>query len=156
MEILDPAYMIGGQEQAVQYAIFPRLAELDLDAEALTWKPSAFVTRLEQVSPTRIEFELRPGMPWSDGSGDVTAEDVKFSYERQLEGDWKKRWSVLDSVEVTGTYSGAVILTEAYAPFMTVTLCSGVGAILCKSAVSALEEGRFTLEPPAAHGPLSH
>ena len=96
MEVLDPAYMIGAQEMAIQYATMPRLAELDLSGDAVTWKPSEFVTRLELTSPTRIEFDLKPGLTWSNDYGEVTAEDVVYSYTRQLEGDWAKRWAAME------------------------------------------------------------
>ena len=33
-------------------------------------------------SDTHVEFTLRDGLMWSDGFGPVTADDVKFSYER--------------------------------------------------------------------------
>lgn len=153
MEVLDPAYMIGAQEMAIQYATMPRLAELDLSGDAVTWKPSEFVTRLELASPTRIEFDLKPGLTWSNDYGEVTAEDVVYSYTRQLEGDWAKRWAAMEGIEVTGTHSGAIILKHAYAPFMTVTMCTGVATVVCKAAVEELDEKRYTLNVPATCGP---
>ncbi|MGI9389565.1 MAG: ABC transporter substrate-binding protein [Boseongicola sp.] len=153
MEVLDPAYMIGGQEMAIQYAIMPRLVELDLSGDAVSWKPTEFVSRIEIVSPTRIEFELKKGLMWTNGFGELTAEDVAYSYTRQLEGDWAKRFTTMESIEVTGSHSGAITLKHPYAPFMTTTLCTGVGTVVCKEAVEALEEKKYTLTVPASCGP---
>ena len=153
IEIIDPGYMIGGQEMAVQYAILPQLAELDLSGETITWKPSEFVSRLEMVEPTRIEFELKPGLKWSGDFGELSAEDVKYSYERIKDTDWGGRWTELASVEVTGPLTGALILSEPSAPFMVNTMANGVAAILCKAAMEALPEGQFTLDVPATCGP---
>ena len=38
--------------------------------------------KLEQTDPKSIAFTLIDGLKWSNGLGPVTAEDVKFSYER--------------------------------------------------------------------------
>ncbi|HQD15161.1 MAG TPA: ABC transporter substrate-binding protein, partial [Ottowia sp.] len=40
-------------------------------------------TAWKQVSPTQMQFTLRPGVKFSDGSA-MTAEDVKFSIERAM------------------------------------------------------------------------
>lgn len=72
---------------------------------------------ITQVSPTVIEFTLKPGLTFHGGYGAVTADDVKFSFERFLAtgADGKppayaKDWDALDRVEVTGPLSGRIHL----------------------------------------------
>ena len=73
--------------------------------------------RIKQVDDKTIEFTLKKGIKWEQGYGEVTAEDVKFSFERfntATEGEepatYAKDWGALDHVEVTDTHSGRIIL----------------------------------------------
>ncbi len=112
---------------------------------------------IKQETPTRIRFQLKPGYPWSNGFGEVTAEDVKYSYERianpELKAAYRVDWEKLDKVELTGTHSGVIVLKEPYVPLWNSTLPAGSGLIMCKKAVEKLEGQRFTIEPPATCGP---
>ena len=45
------------------------------------WEPDAAET-ITQVDDKTIEFTLKPGIMFQQGYGELTAEDVKFSYER--------------------------------------------------------------------------
>ncbi|HZF35909.1 MAG TPA: ABC transporter substrate-binding protein, partial [Candidatus Angelobacter sp.] len=100
IQILDPGYMIGGMEIPVDYATLPRLAISKKTADGWSWEPAPFVDKIEQVDPTHIAFTLKPGLMWSGGNGEVTADDVKYSFERILKSDWKDSWSSLDHVDV--------------------------------------------------------
>src|SRR5690606_29895464 len=92
LQVLDPGWMIGGVEIDLQYACLGSLAVYQR-GEKLGWRPSAFVTRIEQVDDLHIEFDLKPGILWSGGYGELTAEDVKYSFERIAnpanEAPWK-------------------------------------------------------------------
>ncbi|WP_204310922.1 hypothetical protein, partial [Stenotrophomonas maltophilia] len=79
LTVLDPAFRQGPHDGNVIRVVYQRLiaqkpnsAEVELDAAA----------ELKQVSPTLIEFTLKPGQMFTDGFGEMTAEDVKFSFER--------------------------------------------------------------------------
>ena len=79
LAVLDPANRSGPWDGNVMRVVFQRLmkqkpnsAELELDAAA----------EIKQVSPTVIEFRLKPGQMFTDGFGEMTADDVKFSFER--------------------------------------------------------------------------
>jgi peptide/nickel transport system substrate-binding protein len=82
LQVLDPGWMIGGMEIDLQYACRGSLAVYSLEGGQLGWVPSDFVERVEAVDPKRIEFTLKPGIMWSDDFGELTAEDVQYSYER--------------------------------------------------------------------------
>ncbi len=155
LQVLDPGWMIGGVEIDLQYACLGSLAVYQ-PGEKLSWRPSAFVNRIEQVDDLHIEFELKPGILWSGGHGELTAEDVKYSYERIAnpanEAPWKDKWSALQEVQVTGTHSGVIVLSRPSIPIWFTTLCDGTGSIVCKAATEAVG-GRFTTEFPATCGP---
>ena len=154
-QILDPGYMVGGTEVEAQKQCLPFLAEYVRDGDSFTWRPTAYVTRLEYVDDTHIEFELTPGLQWSNGYGTVTASDVAYSYARMKESEWSGYFDALDRVEVTGELTGTLVLSAPFAPFIMVTLCHGPGAIVCAQAVEDAG-GRFTTEFPAVCGPYTY
>jgi len=155
IQILDPGYMIGGMEIPVDYATLPRLAISKKTADGWSWEPAPFVDKIEQVDPTHIAFTLKPGLMWSGGNGEVTADDVKYSFERILKSDWKDSWSSLDHVDVKDKYSGVIVLNKPFAPVWLLSLTTGVGSIVCKAAVEKLKDQKFTTELPAQCGPYA-
>jgi peptide/nickel transport system substrate-binding protein len=150
--ILDPGYMTGGTEIETQKQCLPILAEYTTENGAFGWRPSVFVTKLEQRDPTHIDFELAEGLVWSGGYGSVLALDVKYSFERMKDTDWSGYFDALDQVEVTGDRTGTIVLAEPFAPFIMVTLCHGPAVVLCEQAMKD-KGGRFTTEFPAVCGP---
>jgi peptide/nickel transport system substrate-binding protein len=153
IKVLDPGYMIGGFEIPVAYATLPRLAIPAKTPEGWSWAPAAYVDKLEQTDDTHIAFTLKPGFMWSGGYGEVTAEDVKYSFERILTSEWKDSWSSLDHVDVTDKYSGVVVLNKPFAPVWLLSMTTVVGSIVSKAAVEKLPEKKYTTEIPAHCGP---
>jgi peptide/nickel transport system substrate-binding protein len=139
---LDPANRIGAEEENVIAAVCQNLVRFK--PGSLEWEPDA-AARIEQVSDTEIVFELRPGQMFHGGYGELSAEDVKFSFERfnatNADGSrnaYADDWAALDHVEVTGTHSGRVILKHAAPSLWLVGICDASGAILSKKAFDAL------------------
>jgi len=155
IQVLDPGYMVGGMEIPVDYATLPRLAIAKKNGDQWSWEPAPYVDKLEQTDPTHIAFTLKPGMMWSKGFGEVTADDVKYSYERILKSDWKDSWSSLDHVDVTDKYSGVIVLNKPFAPVWLLSLTTGVGSVVSKAAVEKMADKKFTTELPAECGPYS-
>lgn len=120
------------------------------------WELDA-ASAIKQVDGTHVEFTLRHGLAWSGGFGEVTAEDVKYSYERiadpKMNSPYAGDWSELDHVEVTGSHSGVIVLKQYFAPLWTSTLPGSSGLIVCKKAVEALPGKKFTTSIPAVSGP---
>ncbi|MBY0613057.1 MAG: ABC transporter substrate-binding protein [Beijerinckiaceae bacterium] len=148
---LDPAHRTGAWDGNVCRSVFQRLmkqkpnsAELELDAAA----------EVKQVSPTVVEFRLKPGQIFSDGYGEMTAEDVKFSFERiglPPVGDakpstYKGDWVNLDKVEVTGPLTGRIILTKPRANLFDIAIGDVSGCIVSKKAVEKLG-GEHSVKP---------
>ena len=96
---------------------------------------------IKQVDEKTIEFTLKKGLKWEKDYGEVTAEDVKFSFERfniKAEGGdlptYAKDWGALDHVEVTDTYSGKIILKNPAPALWLIALADVSGCIVCKKA----------------------
>ncbi len=154
VQVLDPMSRLGAPEGDVMDCLMPGLVTAK-PGNAWGWELDA-ADSIEQVDPTHIRFELKKGLTWTGGFGDVTAEDVKYSYERIANPDNKSAyrgdWRALDRVDVTSSHTGVIVLKEPYIPLFTTTLPYNSGSIVCKKAVDALADKRFTLEPPATFG----
>jgi peptide/nickel transport system substrate-binding protein len=109
----------------------------------------------EAITPSAdgltIDFKLREGIQFHDGYGELTAEDVKYSYERFLDPDlnasYSGDWAALDHVEVTGKYTGTIVLTEPFSPLWASTLPVTGGLIVSKAYVEEVGAEAFGLNP---------
>lgn len=154
LQVLDPAHTLTDAEDNIMSAIFVKLVAYKGEGKWET-EPDAAAS-IEQVDSTHIKFALRPGIGWSNGFGELTADDVKFSFERIAdpanESAYRSDWDALNNVEVTDALSGIIVLKNPFAPLWRTTLPWTAGTIVCKKAVEAVG-GRFTTEPPAECGP---
>ena len=107
----------------------------------------------------QFHFRLKQGIQFHEGFGEVTAEDVKFSFERiagmtkpvvqsAYVADWAPQ---LREVRIEGKYEGTIILKHAFAPMMRTTLPALSGLVVCKKAV--LERGKRFGSRPIGSGP---
>lgn len=133
---LDPAYWGSVVDQFLIDNLYPRLAK---PVPGETWKTELDAAKSVDLSdPLKITFELKPGIMWTGGYGELTAEDVEFSFERHLDPDLESgvvtEFQYLEDVEVTGKYTGIIHLSEPYAPFWDATLTFTSGAIISKAA----------------------
>jgi peptide/nickel transport system substrate-binding protein len=155
IQILDPAFQSGMIEDEVGRAIFPSLNRLDPAGTPLAWTPYA-ASVLDPADPVTVRFTLRDGLNWSNGYGPVTAEDVKFSFERIADpavgSPWQYAFDALDRVAVIDARSGIIHLKRPYMPFVTSSLPFWTGRIVCKAAVQKAG-GRFAADPLATCGP---
>ena len=105
--------------------------------DAWTWQHDA-AEYIEQVDPTHTAFRLRPGIMWTNGYGEMTAEDVKYSYERltnpELEATDYQEFQQFSEVTVTDKYSGVIVTKSPVANLWTNTLPRAMGSIICKKA----------------------
>ena len=138
LAVIDPADRKGPWDGNVARVVHQRLmkqkpnsSELELDAAA----------EIKQVSPTVIEFRLKPGQMFTDGFGEMTADDVKFSFERiglppkDTVSTYKNDWLHLQGVEVKNKYEGRIVLTQARANLFDVVIGDVSGCIVSRKAV---------------------
>jgi peptide/nickel transport system substrate-binding protein len=152
--VLDPAYRKAAPEDDIMRCIFNGLVRRK-PGDEWSWELDA-AESIEQVDPKTITFKLKPGIMFSGSHGELTADDVKFSYERiadpKNESPYKDDWAVLDNVEVKDKHSGVIHLKEAFAPLWSSTLPTGSGLIMSRKAVEAAG-GKFDTKVPAFSGP---
>jgi peptide/nickel transport system substrate-binding protein len=155
LQVLDPAYLLSSQELIIDELLLRRLVMFKGAADTSVEMDAA--ESVEQVDDTHIKFTLKKGIMWSGDFGEMTADDVKFSFERVIdpakESPYAGDWQALDHVEVTGPHSGTIVLKEPSATLWTIALPGWTGLILCRKAVEALPEQKFTTEMPAVNGP---
>ncbi|HSA81481.1 MAG TPA: ABC transporter substrate-binding protein, partial [Geminicoccaceae bacterium] len=137
LQVLDPAHRKGQPEGDILRCLFPRLIEYRT-GDAWGWRLGA-AAAIEQDGPTRVRFTLRPGILFTGGFGEMTANDVKFSYERIADlgqaSEYRDDFAALARVEVLDRYRGVIVLKEPFAPLWTSTLPSASGCILSRRAV---------------------
>jgi peptide/nickel transport system substrate-binding protein len=151
---LDPAYWGSTVDQFLIDNLYPRLAKY---APGDEWKVELDAAKSVDFSdPQNIAFELKPGIMWSGGYGELTAEDVEYSYERHLDPDLESgaitEFELLADVEVTGKYTGIIHLKEPSSTFWSATLVYTSAAIISKAA-AAEAGGYFEATPVATAGP---
>jgi len=155
IECLDPAFQKGLIEEEVIRALFVTLNRLADIRQGIEWTPYA-AADLTALSGSEIGFTLEDWLAWTNGFGPVTAEDVKFSFERVANpanaSPWAYAFEALDRVEVSGARTGTIHLKEAYSPFWVTTLPYYMGHIVCRAAVEKAG-GKFTTDVPASCGP---
>ena len=155
VEVLDPAFRSGLQDGNIVRAVFQRLYTVVPGGDLVPDAASA----LEQTSPTTVEFTLKPGQMFTGNYGEMTAEDVKFSFERfavapvnGTDSPYKGDWINLKGVEVTGKYTGIITMEKPRASLMAIAIGDVSGSIVCKKAV--LELGAAHNTKPVGSGPM--
>ena len=132
----------------------------------LSFRPGTFTnanclaTSLEPSKDgKRIHFKLRQGVEFHGGYGELTSDDVKYSYERiagltkpNIHAVYQGDWNALQRVKTEGKYAGTIILKEQFAPLSRSTLP-------VRRRTGHLQEGRREAgqevrHPPHRHGPV--
>jgi peptide/nickel transport system substrate-binding protein len=151
---MDPAFTRGNVDEFVVRQIFnplisppPGTLTTDLDrvqgeiAESWTVSPDA----------QAWTFKIREGVMWQKGYGEVTAEDVKFSFERQTDPEtdaiYASSYEIIESIDVVDRYTVRFNLRQPNAFLHATSLMPRFGAyIVPKAAVEELGED-FGLKP---------
>ncbi len=151
---MDPAHSVGVVEEEVHSSIYNKLIQYKPGRE-WDWQLDA-ASMIEQVDPTHIKFALRDDIGYTNGHGAMTAEDVKFSFERIIadatESPNKPDMGPLSHVDVTGEREGTIVLKEPFAPLWSIALPYITGNIVSKTATEAAG-GRIGANPVAESGP---
>jgi peptide/nickel transport system substrate-binding protein len=154
IQTLDPAFRLAAPEGDITNVIFAGLV-VATPGDSWGWKPVA-VEKIEQLDALTVAFKLRDNIGFTDGFGQMTAEDVKFSIERLADpankSPYAGDWATLKEVEVKDKLSGIIHLKQAFAPLWTSTLPTPSSTILSKRAVTEAG-GKLGVKPVAQSGP---
>jgi len=106
-------------------------------AQATSWTPHNLLAESLEKSgdSTRFRFKLREGVQFHRGFGEMTAADVKYSFERAASrvplypgapksavSYYAADLSGLEAIKLTGRYSGEIRFKRPFVPFETITL----------------------------------
>lgn len=153
LQVLDPAFRLSLPEEDIIRAIFAPMVNPQ-SGEEWGWEALA-VDSIEQLDDVTVAFKLKDNIGFTDGYGQMTAEDVKFSIERFAdpanESPYAGDWTALKEVEVKDTLSGLIHLKNNFVPLWTTTLPTPASCILSKKAMEELGE-KITTKPVAQSG----
>ncbi|HXH29924.1 MAG TPA: ABC transporter substrate-binding protein [Bacteriovoracaceae bacterium] len=123
---LNPLSGSDGYTVAVLGYLFEGLLDNDLDTFA--WKPGLATEWKISEDKRTFDFKLREGVKWHDGK-EVTAEDVKFSYDVIFTDDYKAvqhrpYYEAIKEVQVIDKYNVRFIVKDDY--FQNFDVCAGI------------------------------
>ena len=157
---IDPALTKTGDDETIVLQVFNSLVNTKrgtMDIELAQLQPE--LAQSWEISPDKKTwtFRLRPGVKWQKGFGEVSADDVKFSFERQLDpklgGVHGASFKDIASIEIVDPLTVRFNLNDSNAFFHATALTPGFGRfIVPKRAVESLgaEFGRA----PVGSGPF--
>ncbi len=135
IQVLDPAFYVSANDKVVGTNIYNGLVTYGANSYDIVNDLAESIETSEDG--TVITFKLKEGVQWQNGYGEVTTEDVKFSYERfidpALKASYADDWAQLDHVEIIDKYNGKIILKGPFAPIWHSTLPVTAGWVLCKA-----------------------
>ncbi|CAM3898542.1 ABC transporter substrate-binding protein [Phaeobacter inhibens] len=154
LSTMDPAHSVGVVDETIHASVYNKLIQYTPGTE-WGWQMDA-AAMIEQGDATHINFALRDDIGFTSGHGAMTAEDVKFSFERIIADATgspnKPDMGPLSHVEVTGEREGTIVLNDPFAPLWTIALPYITGNIVSKAATEAAG-GRIGIDPVAESGP---
>ena len=134
---MDPAIMTSGTDYGVAYSVYSGLVRQEFAGTAI--RPD-LASRWE-VSPDGLTytFFLRRGVKWHKGFGELTAEDVKYSFDRVMDPKTGSRFrtdfELVKSVTVVDPYTVRITMDRPYPGFLSAVLAYRPGFIVNRAAI---------------------
>ena len=158
-DTLDPHSSTLGQSQAISRFMFRGLTRFAIkDGKVTTAEVEPDLAESWTLSPegTIWTFKLRKGVQFHKGFGELTAEDVKFSFDRQIKKAPGTRYGVnldvIKSIEVVNPYTVQIALTAFDPIFLLRMVGYQQGYIISKKA--AEKQGDQFKWNPVGTGPF--
>src|SRR2546426_2091256 len=145
-DTLDPHSSTLGQSQAIARFMFRGLTRFAIkDGKVTTAEVEPDLAESWTLSPegTVWTFKLKKGVQFHKGFGELTAEDVKYSFERQINRRvpgalFSVNLEVIKSIEVVDPYTVQIVLKSFDAIFLLRMVGYQQGYIVSKKAVEKL------------------
>lgn len=158
-DTLDPHSSTLGQSQAITRFLYRGLTRFAIkDGKVTTAEVEPDLAESWTLSPdgTVWTFKLRKGVQFHKGFGEMTAEDVKFSFERQINRTPGTRYGVnlevIKSIEVVDPHTIQIVLKAFDAIFLLRMAGYQQGYIVSKKAVE--KHGEQFKWNPVGTGPF--
>jgi peptide/nickel transport system substrate-binding protein len=157
-DTLDPHASTLGQSQAISRFMFRGLTRFAVkDGKVTTSEVEPDLAESWTLSPdgTLWTFKLKKGVQFHKGFGEMTAEDVKFSFERQTSRTPGMRYGVnldvIKSIEVLDPYTVQIALKAFDAIFLLRMVGYQQGYIVSKKAATNHDQFKWS---PVGTGPF--
>jgi len=157
-DTLDPHSSTLGQSQAIARFMFRGLTRFAIkDGKVTTSEVEPDLAESWTLSPdgTLWTFKLRKGVQFHKGFGEMTAEDVKFSFERQINKTPGTRYGVnldvIKSIEVINPYTVQIALKAFDAIFLLRMVGYQQGYVVSKKAAEKPDQFKWN---PVGTGPF--
>jgi peptide/nickel transport system substrate-binding protein len=157
-DTLDPHSSTLGQSQAISRFMFRGLTRFAIkDGKVTTSEVEPDLAESWTLSPdgTVWTFKLRKGVQFHKGFGEMTAEDVKFSFERQINKTPGTRYGVnldvIKSIEVVNPHTVQIALKSFDAIFLLRMVGYQQGYIVSKKAAEKHDQFKWN---PIGTGPF--
>jgi peptide/nickel transport system substrate-binding protein len=152
---VDPAKLFNIENQSLANQIYNGLVRYAYE------KDGAIVPDLAErwdLSPDgrTYTFHLRKGVKWHKGYGELTAADVKFSYDRVLDPQvgsrYKGEFKLVEAIEVAGPHTVRIRLKTKYPGFLNKVAAYNQGFVISRKAMEKLGDQYAT--NPIGTGPF--
>jgi len=146
---LDPAHIVWTNDYAIVANVFSTLIGYEPGTRKMV---PDLATKWEVSNDGKIyTFYLRKGVKFHRGYGELTAEDVKFTFERILDPKTKARYpdffKSIDKIEIIDKYTVKFILKYPDPAFLTYLAPWRNSFIVCKKAVLEMGDEKFAMQP---------
>jgi len=145
---MDPAFVTLQNESSIVMNIFSGLVKWKYGTTELA--PDLAQSWDISDDGTVYTFHLRQGVKWQKGFGEVTADDVKYTFDRILDpktgAPLAKDYKIIKEVVVVDPLTVKMILKEPYSPFLQRLVPYKAAGIVKKEAVEKYGD-QFTLNP---------
>ena len=146
----DPAWMTSGErELTIMSCLYNGLVKF----KEGSWDIVPDLAESWEVAPDgkAVTFKLKKGIQFHKNHGEMTAEDVKFSFERIIdpatECPEKGQWKLLDRVEVIDAYAVKLVLKDVWPTLLDSLLPMNSGYIISKKAAEEMGREKFGFSP---------
>jgi peptide/nickel transport system substrate-binding protein len=157
-DTLDPHSSTLGQSQAIARFMFRGLTRFAIkDGKVTTSEVEPDLAESWTLSPdgTLWTFKLKKGVQFHKGFGEMTAEDVKFSFERQINKTPGTRYGVnldvIKSIEIINPHTVQIALKSFDAIFLLRMVGYQQGYIVSKKAAEKPDQFKWN---PVGTGPF--
>src|SRR5882672_7710567 len=157
-DTLDPHASTLGQSQAISRFMFRGLTRFAIkDGKVTTAEVEPDLAESWTLSPegTIWTLKLRKGVQFHKGYGELTAEDVKFSFERQINKTPGTRYGVnldvIKSIEIINPHTVQIALKSFDAIFLMRMVGYQQGYIVSKKAAEKPDQFKWN---PVGTGPF--
>ena len=147
---LDPVRGTAGSDVALYDAIYRALVRFP-SGQVTPRKYEPDLAEKWRSSPDGLtwSFNLRKGVKWHRGFGELTAEDVKFSLERNNhnQAQWRRDYENIKEITIVDRHTIQITLKKIDPFFLSKLANWRGGFVLCKKALEGLPKERFLINP---------